>query len=533
MMKKYRCLIVDDEDLIIRSLEQFFGYHTDRYELAGKAYSGHEAVEAALQLKPDIILTDIVMPGMNGIELIEQLKERLPAAVFIILTAYSDFDYAKQAIRMNVKDYIVKVPLSEDDIFQALDRAARTLHDIEVKEAELRKLNTARLENMYRFRKQIMSELLNGDIAPNQVPRRCEDMKVTPDLQEYCCFLVQFDDYNGFKQRYDQADQGVIRYGMLNVAEETLGSRGSGFACELQDNLILGIVSFPLMDNAARIHAACGGLGSLLIDNIQKYMKMTVHVSFSLKHRGWESAAAAYRQALELLRDTYYFAGEGQVFQSALYPTSRLAGEVQIKEWFQEIIRRLAPETKSEELKGIISRIANYAREHRIPQQMMLGMIQQFIGDVKMKVSVWKQLPDTTPVFPENEAKFEDQWRRMVAYIDDCLLQRQSAVRSEISKAKQYIEDNIAERLTLDEVAEFVNLVPSYFSTLFKKVENENFVDYVNRRKIEKAVAYLKERDYSNLQLSKLVGIQNERYFCTLFKQIFGLPPQKFRKTYL
>lgn len=87
--------------------------------------------------------------------------------------------------------------------------------------------------------------------------------------------------------------------------------------------------------------------------------------------------------------------------------------------------------------------------------------------------------------------------------------------------------------MTLDEVADYVNLVPSYFSTLFKKLENENFVDYVNRRKIEKALALLKERDYSNLQLSKLVGIHNERYFCTLFKQLYGLPPQKFRKTYL
>ncbi|MFD0676054.1 MULTISPECIES: response regulator transcription factor [unclassified Paenibacillus] len=533
-MKKYRCLIVDDEDLIIRSLEQFFGFHTDRYELVGKAYSGKEAIDAALQLKPDIILTDIVMPGMNGIEMIDTLKGKLPGTVFIILTAYSDFDYAKQAIRMNVKDYIVKVPLSEDDIFQALDRAAQTLHEIEVKEAELRKLNTSRLENMYRFRRQIVTELLQGDIHPNQLSRHCDDLKVAPDLKEYCCVLIELDDYGGFKKRYDQADQSVIRYGMLNVAEETLGSRGSGFVCEVKDNLIFGIITLPFMESASRLNAQCMELGRELIDNIQKYMKQIVHVSFSLKHQSWDTMASAYRQALLQLQDAYYFAGEGQVFVSGLHLAAKPGeGEAQIKEWFQEIIRRLAPETKSEELKGILSRIAFQALEHRIPEQKMTGLINQFMGDIKQKVSVWKLLPEPLLIVQEDRIKFDGQWKRVIAYMDECLSQRQAPARSEISKAKQYIEENIALRLTLDEVAEYVSLVPSYFSTLFKKVENENFVDYVNRRKIEKAVALLKEKDYSNLQLSQLVGIQNERYFCTLFKHFFGLPPQKFRKTYL
>ncbi|NHN31863.1 response regulator transcription factor [Paenibacillus agricola] len=532
-MKKYRCLIVDDEDLIIRSLEQFFESHTGRYELVGKAYSGQEAASLAMKLKPDIILTDIVMPGMNGIDMIELLKDQLPRTVFIILTAYSDFEYAKRAIRMNVKDYILKVPLSEADIFGTLDRTSQTIYEIEAKENELSKLHTSRLEHMYRFRSQIMSALLQGSIQPQQIPRYCDELKVNPVLPDYCCFVIQFDDYALFQKRYGQADQNIIRYGMLNVAEETLSAKAAGFVCEIKDHQMVGFVAWPSMDNAAEVHRCCIELGNELIVNIQKYMNQIIHVGFSRSHHGWETVVEAFGQASELLGDVYYLGGEGHTYAKLPFSSIQPGDVGMMKEWLQEITNKLLPETKLEELKGKLSRIAHYAEEHRIPQAQMSALIRQFMEDVKQKIVVWKLVADPMPYVLDDTIKFEEQWKRVLAYIEDCLSQRHAPVRTEISKAKQYIEMHIAERLTLDDVADYVNLVPSYFSTLFKKVENENFVDYVNRRKIEKALALLKEKDYSNLQLSKLVGIHNERYFCTLFKQLYGLPPQKFRKTYL
>lgn len=126
-MRSYRCLIVDDEDLILQRLEKIFETYGDKYPIIGKAYSGQDAIDMAMELKPDIILTDIVMPGMDGIEMIERLRDKLPTTAFIILSAYSDFTYAKRAIHQNVQDYIVKVPLNTSDIKIALDKAAHEI----------------------------------------------------------------------------------------------------------------------------------------------------------------------------------------------------------------------------------------------------------------------------------------------------------------------------------------------------------------------------------------------------------------------
>ncbi len=163
----------------------------------------------------------------------------------------------------------------------------------------------------------------------------------------------------------------------------------------------------------------------------------------------------------------YYSLGTGQVYAKLPSQTVQTADEGMIRLWFEEISRKLAPDTKVDALKGKLSRIAHYAREHQIPKPRMSVLIRQFMDDVRQKVVVWKLVADPAPNILDEGMKFEQQWSRMLAYINDCLSQRHAPVRSEISKAKQYIEDNIAERLTLDEVADYVNLVPSYFSTLF------------------------------------------------------------------
>lgn len=161
MVREYTCFIVDDEDLILQRLELFFqelSLRDKRFHLVGKANNGLEGIEEIVKLKPDIVISDIVMPRMDGISMIEQLKSTLPRTQFILLTAYSSFEYAQRAIQANVMEYIVKVPLREADLNRALDKAAGNLNELKKKEAEFQSLNVSVLENKYRVRKQFFNE---------------------------------------------------------------------------------------------------------------------------------------------------------------------------------------------------------------------------------------------------------------------------------------------------------------------------------------------------------------------------------------
>lgn len=171
MMRDYTCFIVDDEDLIIQRLELFFhelSLRDMRFHLVGKANNGLKGLEEIVKLKPDIVISDIVMPRMDGISMIEQLKPKLPHTQFILLTAYSSFEYAQRAIQANVLEYIVKVPLRDADLDRALDKAAGILNEVKKKEAEFQSLNVSVLENKYRVRKQFFNELIRGEIPSHR-----------------------------------------------------------------------------------------------------------------------------------------------------------------------------------------------------------------------------------------------------------------------------------------------------------------------------------------------------------------------------
>lgn len=132
--------------------------------------------------------------------------------------------------------------------------------------------------------------------------------------------------------------------------------------------------------------------------------------------------------------------------------------------------------------------------------------------------------------FPLQFMTFREQLRFISSFITECLQENKLVHRTEITRAQRFIERNLKLRLSLQAIADHVNLAPTYFSSLFKKTMKEGVVDYINRRKIELSLELLQSRDYSIMELCEEVGIVNEGYFCKLFKQYTGMTPKQYRK---
>ncbi len=528
---KFRCVIVDDEEMILERLELFFNKHRAEFELVGKAFSGIEGVEMVLNTKPDIVLTDIVMPGMNGIEMIGNLRTALPRTEFVILSAYSDFTYAKQAMRMNVQEYAAKVPLSEEEVLTALRRAGERLSAQRSQHNEMQKLVRHRLDNIYRIRRQLTGELIRGDMVPQRYAQLADSMSVDKDiLSSYCCLLTEWTNASLFLNHYSAHDQGTIRYGMLNIAEETICEQAHGFVCEWSDEQLLAVVSWPSMNSAADLLAKSMKLGQALITNIRDYLKQDIHVAVSDRYCGWESLQTAFHEASSLCAHGYYASGS-EVFTQRTSPKSK---EAAVNAWASGLDRLfdiLLEEPPYSKWRIIADTLKEKAIGERLPRNRIITLIAEFIAKVRRESAARKQDLNTWPELALAGMTFEKHWRTLLELVRLFLEKPTESGKQEIVKAKQFIEARLSERLTLDEVANAVSLAPTYFSTLFKKENGESFVDYVNRRKIEKAASLLKSREYSNSQLCTLVGIQSEKYLCTLFKDMYGMPPQKFRKS--
>lgn len=282
-MRKLTCLFVDDEPPIVNRVAGFFDKWKSQglpYTLAFKTCSSREAGEQALLLKPDIFITDIVMPEMNGIELIKELQPKLPSTEFIILSAHSDFAYAKQAIAFNVLDYLVKIPLKESELLAALDKAKAKLLQREEKERQYRSAHSALKENVHRIRKQLVEEALEGG---GRAAFRAEDVVTSFVPAGYCCFLVKFDDYAAFTDAYAPSDQRALKYGAFNIIEETINREGSGFSCELEPDAFVAYYGMK-EKSALAIERRMQTTGAEIRDNLRDYLRLSMSVEIGRAH---------------------------------------------------------------------------------------------------------------------------------------------------------------------------------------------------------------------------------------------------------
>ncbi|KRE86311.1 two-component system response regulator [Paenibacillus sp. Soil766] len=530
-MRDYTCFIVDDEDLIIQRLELFFSelsHKERRFHLVGKANNGQKGIEEILKLKPDIVISDIVMPRMDGIAMIEQLKLELPHTQFILLTAYSTFEYAQRAIHANVLEYIVKVPLNEADLSRALVRAAGILDEVKKKEEEFQLLNISVLENKYRVRKQFFNELIRGEIPPHRVSNFTNRMESQFFQANYCCFIVEMNLYENFRNEYSAVDQNILKYAITNVIEETVMNCGRGVATDLSDNRFIGFLSWENNRSDMDTEYACQALGSQIVTHLQQYLNQRVSVAFGGPHRGWESIKQAYTEAHNVSEDFYYH-GEKVVKTPAHRFHYRNNRREEIQQKLAGFLVWVQRQVSKEELEKEIGDINQFVTDHKIHKSIMAPMLRDLYRDIVMKFKSGNTSTTEIAEFPIEFMTFREQLTYISDFTFEYVHAGQLLHRAEIMGAMRFIEKNLRQRLTLEAIAEDVNLAPSYFSSLFKKTMNEGVISYINRKKIQLALELLNAQDYSILELCEEVGIVNEGYFCKLFKEYTGDTPKQYR----
>lgn len=533
-VRTYTCMVVDDEALIVQRLRLLFAGIEQRhhqFRLVAAAKNGAEALELAADLKPDIVITDIVMPGMDGLELIARLKELLPRAILVILSAYTDFDYARRALEMNVQQYLLKVPLSETEVAAALLRAQQTLEAQESEAVKLRQLNATVRGNLHRLRKQVVEELLHGEVGPGGMEARCGELMIRFKPQKYSCFAVRIENLGDFRRQYESKDRKALKYGMLNIIEELLGASERGFCCELEPELIAGFISRAELKSELDLLQANQSLGQSIRENIHGYLKLTVTVSFSGWHSGWGAAPQAFREAKQALEDTFYI-GEGRV----ITPSNRLLYEAAAADEFALALRQLqgllAPGADGQARQRAVQRIRRLLQSRKLQPGRVLEETERFIqaadpGNGQERHAAEMPGHNAPPRFASCHGFLDWLENGLPGWLERL---HQTEERMEIRKAKQFIDGRLAERLTLHQVAEHVNMNPAYFSAFFKKETGEGFIDYLNRRRIDRAKLLMEQRDYTNAELAEAAGIADERYFCTLFRKHTGISPQKFMR---
>ncbi|MCL1883670.1 MAG: response regulator [Defluviitaleaceae bacterium] len=530
-----KVLIVDDELKVCNLIYHLLDWSTLGLEVIGRAQDGGTAYNFVLQNKPDIIITDIRIPEIDGIKLIEKVKEVYPETYFIIISGYNHFEYAQKAIKFGVEDYILK-PVKKKDLTEALTRLISKHSDkttlINEKTSMLNRISTA---DEWRKR-NFLDELLH---------KKIQDMSIdTINRTYHCGFIDGFYQVAvikptlPFHEEYWQSYELLMQKTLDIVNRDLNGSctallttlHPEGVVClangteeqinELKRRLKKIKITITYMRDAFTDVNVTIGMGCSVTD--------TNNIPDSI-----DSAKAA---ALER-----FVTGLGNIIEVDRVNVVIINDFVDSS--FRNKIMSCIEILNGEEIKKHISDVYRRVLEHPDTCGKLIFDLYSEITDIFVFGLKSNSIPHEHLNFTDTSIRSfhacgtsKEAFKYLGEKINAILLQiseeNKQKGRKPIRYAKQYIQDNFNSPITLEEVSKVVGFNPTYFSSVFKKETGKSFTEYLTDLRIYNAKLLLTNTDDNLFDITENVGYRDLKYFSKLFKKNTGLSPSDFRKLY-
>ena len=522
-MELYRVLLVDDEEDIREGISRKMDWLGLGFSLVGEAANGQDALELAESLRPDVILTDIKMPFMDGLELCRILTDRLPAARFVVFSGFDAFEYAKQAIQMNVVEYILK-PINADELSAVLRRLKDQLDRERAERRNVELLRSRYTENLPVLRELFYANLLDGHIEPGTERERAARLDIDLQGEEWAVGLA----YIGSDRR-----DALSTLSVQKLLEESLTADRCRLT--LYNDWVAVIVSltesFTIYDLIRVLDRVCTLAASYL------GLTLTVGVGAPCKElSGMARSAAEARTALEYRS----MVGRGQViYIGDLEPDG---GQVLTFEEADERTLTAAVRLGSEqEVRDAAAALAGKIREaNPSAGQYNLFLMELVTHLMKMTrrsgVGVEEvfgtgfSLPIQDSALPSLE-ELEDWCAERYLRLRTLIRRRQTdSAGQTVETAKEYIRQHYAESdLSVEKLCAYLHLSSTYFSTLFKRETGTSFTAYVTTVRMEAAAEAICGTEEKTYLIAQRCGYEDPNYFSYVFKRHFGVTPTKYR----
>lgn len=526
----YRVLLADDEEIIREGVRRAVPWDTLGLTLAAVAEDGAQALALAKKEQPDIVITDIRMPRMDGLDLIRALREQNPDCKLLILTGHGEFTYARTALQLGVSDYLLK-PVELPPLCGVLTRLRQELDAERSRQDEIDQLQQQVQEERVLQQQRLLGRFFAGrasvgELAEN-LPSRWRDAPFCAGV------LVQMDDFDRLTGDMDEEtifsftqelETAMIAQSNddMRIVENDNGRYFVLFVSELEEELRFHIRSYVRRLRATGVQAAYTTIASSIL-------------------RG---GVALCRQAYEETRrcmDRVFLLGTGQDIQAGEALGQGFASPLPEGIDMRNIIKTLSGFHK-EEIHHALTGIAENIRKTSHNSYLYTSMLVSFVyGETirllgEMRCPVQSILPEPMAAYRRLMAcqSLDSMMRELMRVLDlvcDFLEENVGGNQDAVERAKVYIEEHYGNsKLSLDLVAAAVGISPTYLSALFKQNANQSFVGYLTETRLPHAQRLLRSGDYRSYEVAYMCGYDNSTYFSTIFKRYVGVSPSEYRK---
>jgi two-component system response regulator YesN len=505
-----KLLIAEDEYIERKALVFLIGkYFRTEIEIVAEVSDGRDALERALKLNPDVILMDIQMPQMDGLEAAEAIKKQLPAVEIVIMTAFSYFEYARNAIRLGVGDYLVK-PFSNEEFCASLNKIIKKIASRRL-ELERQRSNLESLKNIRLLvEREMIFELVQGEsLDERQLSQYTSFFNIRN--RAFRCLIFQ----GHTDSEPDETVIGYIKGKLKQFFSEVIGYH--------YFNSIIFLIFDANLQSETKSEAV-----PLVISDIEHYLQtlMNGEVQTGLSEIGREP---------EKISQAYFQAKQALKMRQAR-TEKNCAG-------FNEKAIAICEKIITEDYHGAFNQYQNLMTEMGIFQngnglKAAKEYLKQLSTVVNHNINRFFNnkiiLAETNSVHQAIERIHQMDELELYAAnfiketVESISLHKESRDQKMVNMVKDYIKQKYTKDIGLNEVADYIGFSPFYLSKWFKKLEGMSFKDYLIQIRIEKAKHLIRETRKTIQEVAYEVGYTDPSYFSKAFKKVVGISPKEF-----
>ena len=523
----HKIMIVDDDRIIRKGLIQTIPWGEHDLQVVGEAGDGEQALAVIAEQRPQVVVSDIRMPFMDGLTLAKEAKEKYPDIKFIFLTGYEDFSYAQQAIDLQAVDYLLK-PVDRKVLLEKVQKAAAQW---DKEQGSARQLKVARPY----LRSVIFNQLLAGKGSEAELQQAMAEQGLSLQHRYFLAMLLRIDDYRK-EEIHPKAEHKRLKEQIATGAERILQHQGDGNVFVLEQNAIAVIYA---ADVEAEMDERAKAIAQAICEWTRTDLKTTLTVGLGKAHEGLRAFADSFDEAHSVMAFRHVI-GRDKVI--TLDDLDHLVSEVSADGHTEQDLLEKVRLGLADDAQQVLSEAEDDLRNSRLSLgEVRLRAVDLFLALFKGAES-WA--PDWCQQHEREKADYYAKisqattvteligfLRDIVSSLAQFMTDENSRERTDvIDDVTDYIEQHYAEHgLSLQDIGRYVHMNPIYLSVLFKKKKKITFTGFLLQIRMTHAMEMLRATDIKTYEVAEQTGYSSPEYFGACFKKYTGCSPLEFR----
>lgn len=531
----YKAILVDDEALIRDAIQETIQWEKLGFELTAVCQNGKEVVQILEKHPVDLVLTDICMPYMDGLELAKYINEKFPEIKVVIISGYDDFEYAKRAVKYQVQEYLLK-PVTAAEFTEILNKIRQILDEQNKEQEYIHKMKHAYDENLPALKNRFLAGLVTSNSMPaDYISDKLEEFQAQLDGPYYLCvvFHASLPGKGGKAEGLDS----LSAFSVYSTIKDIIHALSAGEVFQDTDNQTVAYFSAKTSKEVFTVaRSVCEEIHHM----VTEILKLKLDIGIGKPVYTLHKLPLSYQNARTLMENVF-FVGSNQILTFSDFSGQISDVTINRTEWTNKILEFIKNGNR-EELDFLLEQFIQTLRKGLLPKSKVILYIQSVV------LSIMNFLDNTLfyseELFEEEQRLFdrlpslyhlsemEQQLKEFCHYVVESIYSRHDSYnQKQAMLAMDFIEHHYQDsEITLNTICQHLSMSTSRFSTIFKNSTGETFVEALTRVRIEHAKELIEFSSMKAYEIAEQVGYTDPHYFSIAFKKYTGLTPTEYAK---